>query len=198
MDPNYSYEMANDYHRDSHCREKRPRSFACSVCGKAYTVWRSLWRHEKFECVNARPAISCDLCPYKSPHKWCVQNHKKKHHGEDARSHYAAMWIFNQLSFDCFLHTSITSQCKWNHPALILTVLKNRRVSHHSFNFFRPTKPKIRTILLYYLFAFSNYVFECRKNVLQNLPLMWTNFCWTQTWHFYPRNKWTNHVNVKY
>ncbi|CAL7939892.1 unnamed protein product [Xylocopa violacea] len=58
----------------------RERSFVCVDCGKAYAVHRSLWRHRKFECVNAKPKFACDACPYKSPHKWCMENHKKRHH----------------------------------------------------------------------------------------------------------------------
>ncbi|CAD1471652.1 unnamed protein product, partial [Heterotrigona itama] len=54
--------------------------FVCVDCGKAYAVHRSLWRHLKFECINAKPKFTCDACPYKSPHKWCIENHKKKHH----------------------------------------------------------------------------------------------------------------------
>ncbi|KAK2584902.1 hypothetical protein KPH14_002498 [Odynerus spinipes] len=58
----------------------RERTFVCPDCGKAYAVYRSLWRHRKFECVNAKPKYTCEACPYKSPHKWCIENHKKKHH----------------------------------------------------------------------------------------------------------------------
>ncbi|XP_048264662.1 formin-homology and zinc finger domains protein 1-like isoform X1 [Bombus terrestris] len=60
----------------------RERSFVCVDCGKAYAVHRSLWRHLKFECVNAKPKLACDACPYKSPHKWCIENHKKRHHSK--------------------------------------------------------------------------------------------------------------------
>ncbi|XP_017887210.1 longitudinals lacking protein-like isoform X20 [Ceratina calcarata] len=58
----------------------RERSFVCVDCGKGYAVHRSLWRHRKFECVNAKPKYTCDACPYESPHKWCIRNHKRRHH----------------------------------------------------------------------------------------------------------------------
>ncbi|XP_076383056.1 longitudinals lacking protein [Megalopta genalis] len=60
--------------------DPRERSFVCADCGKAYAVHRSLWRHRKFECVNAKPKLACEACPYQSPHKWCIENHKKRHH----------------------------------------------------------------------------------------------------------------------
>ncbi|XP_076645086.1 uncharacterized protein LOC143354705 [Halictus rubicundus] len=60
--------------------DARERSFVCADCGKAYAVHRSLWRHRKFECVNAKPKLACEACPYQSPHKWCIENHKKRHH----------------------------------------------------------------------------------------------------------------------
>ncbi|EFN68032.1 Zinc finger protein 28 [Camponotus floridanus] len=60
--------------------EAHERTYICADCGKSYAVKRSLWRHRKFECVNAKPRINCGICPYKSPHKWCIDRHKKKHH----------------------------------------------------------------------------------------------------------------------
>ncbi|KAL2714711.1 LOW QUALITY PROTEIN: Zinc finger protein Xfin [Vespula squamosa] len=56
------------------------KMFTCPDCKKCYVVSRSLWRHRKFECINAKPKLACDSCPYQSPHKWCIENHKKKHH----------------------------------------------------------------------------------------------------------------------
>ncbi|XP_036145502.1 longitudinals lacking protein, isoforms F/I/K/T-like [Monomorium pharaonis] len=60
--------------------DTRERTYVCADCGKSYAVKRSLWRHRKFECVNAKPRFSCDICSYKSPHKWCINKHRKKHH----------------------------------------------------------------------------------------------------------------------
>ncbi|CAB0028146.1 unnamed protein product [Trichogramma brassicae] len=57
---------------------------ACRHCGKVYAVARSLWRHEKFECVNALPKLHCDLCDYTSPHRWCLDTHRLKRHGASA------------------------------------------------------------------------------------------------------------------
>ncbi|CAK9816103.1 Longitudinals lacking protein, isoform G [Anthophora plagiata] len=86
----YAFEMMNDrvarwndreqQLRQSGNLDSRERSFVCVDCGKAYVVHRSLWRHRKFECVNAKPKFACEMCPYKSPHKWCIENHKKRHH----------------------------------------------------------------------------------------------------------------------
>ncbi|XP_011882467.1 PREDICTED: zinc finger protein 629-like [Vollenhovia emeryi] len=67
-------------HRESTIYQTRERTYVCADCGKSYAVKRSLWRHRKFECVNAKPRFSCDICSYKSPHKWCMDKHKKKHH----------------------------------------------------------------------------------------------------------------------
>ncbi|KOC67974.1 Zinc finger protein Xfin [Habropoda laboriosa] len=86
----YAFERMNDRVARRNDREQqlrqggnsdiRERSFVCVDCGKAYVVHRSLWRHRKFECVNAKPKFTCEVCPYKSPHKWCIENHKKRHH----------------------------------------------------------------------------------------------------------------------
>ncbi|XP_076682755.1 uncharacterized protein LOC143376379 [Andrena cerasifolii] len=62
--------------------DAKERKFVCIDCGKAYAVHRSLWRHRKFECVNAKPKFACEVCPYTSPHKWCIDNHKKRHHSD--------------------------------------------------------------------------------------------------------------------
>ncbi|XP_014607726.1 PREDICTED: longitudinals lacking protein, isoform G-like isoform X16 [Polistes canadensis] len=56
------------------------KSFVCKICGKSYAVYRSLWRHNKFECLYSKPRFSCEYCPYTSPHKWCIDNHKKRYH----------------------------------------------------------------------------------------------------------------------
>ncbi|XP_046829748.1 protein jim lovell-like isoform X28 [Vespa crabro] len=58
----------------------RERRFICHDCGRSYIVSRSLSRHRKFECINAKPKLACDLCPYKTPHKWAIEKHKKKRH----------------------------------------------------------------------------------------------------------------------
>ncbi|OXU25912.1 hypothetical protein TSAR_011817 [Trichomalopsis sarcophagae] len=58
------------------------RVHVCQQCGKSYAVHRSLWRHQKFECVNSMPKLSCDICNYQSPHKWCIDNHKRKRHSK--------------------------------------------------------------------------------------------------------------------
>ncbi|XP_012270360.1 longitudinals lacking protein isoform X15 [Orussus abietinus] len=73
-------ETTGRHYRSGAASDDRGRSFVCLVCGRAYAVYRSLWRHRKFECVNAKPKFTCEHCPYESPHKWCVENHKKKHH----------------------------------------------------------------------------------------------------------------------
>ena len=62
------------------------KTFTCSDCGKVYAVYRSLWRHRKFECINSMPKVSCDLCPYKSPHKWCIENHRRKYHSTESNA----------------------------------------------------------------------------------------------------------------
>lgn len=60
--------------------EMHDKIFVCMDCGKSYAVKRSLWRHRKFECVNSKPKFSCEVCSYKSPHKWCIDKHRKRHH----------------------------------------------------------------------------------------------------------------------
>ncbi|KAG5312489.1 LOLA4 protein, partial [Acromyrmex charruanus] len=76
------YDVGDVQHqqRGSAIYETRERTYICADCGKSYAVKRSLWRHRKFECVNAKPKFSCDICSYKSPHKWCIDKHRKKHH----------------------------------------------------------------------------------------------------------------------
>ncbi|KMQ95065.1 zinc finger protein 28 [Lasius niger] len=61
--------------------ETREKTHVCADCGKSYAAKRSLWRHRKFECVNAKPKFSCEKCSYKSPHKWRMDTHRKMVHG---------------------------------------------------------------------------------------------------------------------
>nr|XP_012225952.1 PREDICTED: zinc finger protein 319-like [Linepithema humile] len=76
--------------------EMHDKIFVCMDCGKSYAVKRSLWRHRKFECVNSKPKFSCEVCPYKSPHKWCIDKHRKKHHA------YRKMYMGDQvLGYTC-------------------------------------------------------------------------------------------------
>ncbi|KAJ8686832.1 hypothetical protein QAD02_022626 [Eretmocerus hayati] len=73
---------ANDWQVQAAALRQQPNNQAhmCPDCGKVYLAQRSLWRHRKFECVNAKPRLSCDLCDYHTPHKWSMDNHKKKRH----------------------------------------------------------------------------------------------------------------------
>lgn len=70
------------------------RSFTCSHCGKAYAVNRSLWRHQKFECVNANLRYTCNLCNYKCPYQWRMARHRKKHY-----ANWAIDRLWNTLSY---------------------------------------------------------------------------------------------------
>ncbi|CAL1680014.1 unnamed protein product [Lasius platythorax] len=78
----YGYDAGDalQQQRGNATNEVHERTYMCADCGKSYAVRRSLWRHRKFECVNAKPRLNCEMCPYKSPHKWCIDRHKKKHH----------------------------------------------------------------------------------------------------------------------
>ncbi|XP_011640044.1 longitudinals lacking protein, isoforms A/B/D/L-like [Pogonomyrmex barbatus] len=53
-------------------------TYVCADCGKTYVAKRSLWRHQKFECVNAKPRLRCDMCSYNTPHKWCLDRHRRQ------------------------------------------------------------------------------------------------------------------------
>ncbi|XP_032662888.1 zinc finger protein 614-like [Odontomachus brunneus] len=103
----YGYEGGSSQlhqQQDDGILEERERSYVCSICGKSYTVKRSLWRHQKFECVNAKPRIKCDLCSYRSPHRWCVDRHRKKHHGRirPFPTAYRKMYMGDQvLGYTC-------------------------------------------------------------------------------------------------
>nr|CAH7762013.1 unnamed protein product [Callosobruchus chinensis] len=65
-----------------------PKSdFACPVCGKIYKVYRSLWRHLKYECQK-EPAFSCPLCRYRAKHKASITKHISTVHQETFGLHH--------------------------------------------------------------------------------------------------------------
>lgn len=73
----WSFKRSYDY---AHSQQRDRGMYACIVCGRSYKVRRSLWRHRKYECVNAKPAYTCEMCPYTSPHKWCIDKHRNRWH----------------------------------------------------------------------------------------------------------------------
>ncbi|XP_043465566.1 zinc finger protein 85 [Leptopilina heterotoma] len=80
MNEFWSYNSSSEYPMSSNLSDdsslmhgthmdSRKRSFVCDNCGKSYAVQRSLWRHRKFECINAKPKFNCDLCNKKTDKK---------------------------------------------------------------------------------------------------------------------------------
>ncbi|KAL6264012.1 hypothetical protein P5V15_004093 [Pogonomyrmex californicus] len=63
-------------------------TYVCADCGKAYAAKRSLWRHQKFECVNAKPRLRCDMCSYNTPHKW---SYRKMYMGDQVLGYTCTM-----------------------------------------------------------------------------------------------------------
>lgn len=49
-------------------------SYKCDICGRAYKVARSLWRHRKYECQK-EPGVFCNICPYKTKYKASLSKH---------------------------------------------------------------------------------------------------------------------------
>uniref|UniRef100_A0A6P7FGR3 Telomere zinc finger-associated protein-like n=1 Tax=Diabrotica virgifera virgifera TaxID=50390 RepID=A0A6P7FGR3_DIAVI len=51
---------------------------SCDICGKAYKIKRSLWRHKKYECGNI-PAFECTFCEYRAKQKSHLDQHMRMH-----------------------------------------------------------------------------------------------------------------------
>ena len=52
----------------------------CNLCGKVYLIYRSLWRHKRYEC--GKPAMfQCPFCQYRAKQKIHLVKHIANLHG---------------------------------------------------------------------------------------------------------------------
>ncbi|XP_071634178.1 uncharacterized protein [Temnothorax longispinosus] len=68
-----------EYLRSNMPKLKLVGRFACSRCGRSYTLKKSLKRHEHWEC-GKEPQFKCPFCPQRSKHKSNWQRHIRKWH----------------------------------------------------------------------------------------------------------------------
>ncbi|XP_026830618.1 zinc finger protein 16-like [Ooceraea biroi] len=93
----YGYDINNVRRQQQNNDGSHDKAYVCTNCSRAYTLKKSLWKHQKYECVNPKLRFSCEMCSYKTPYKWSIDQHTKKHY-----SSYRKMYMGDQvLGYTC-------------------------------------------------------------------------------------------------